>query len=148
MKEFLSDKEVIEDEDSADKTDKQAEEFLMSTLRPELNYICSNPVRACIMHMLVANKDLGHTMQVEDIARRIGKRHSVVIYHLERLLEWRIVKIIKSVEYGNTEKRTIWGLNLEYPNLMREVYTRILKFFFTQKELDKMCSINRNVRRQ
>lgn len=135
-----------ENEDSMDRQTRQSEEFLISSLRPEFNYICSNPIRASIIHMLVGNKDLGHTMQVEEIARRLGKRHSVVIYHLERLTDWKIVKIVKSVEYGDTEKRTIWGLNIDYPDLIREIYSRVLKFFFTQKELDKMCSINRNVR--
>ena len=137
--------------ESATKTenlvDGQSEEFFIYSLRPELNYICSNPVRASIIHMLVNNKDLGHTMQVEEIARRLGKRHSIIIYHLERLFSWKILRIVKSVKYGNTEKRTIWGLNLEYPNLMREVYSHILKLFFTQQELNEMCSINKNVRK-
>jgi DNA-binding transcriptional ArsR family regulator len=127
--------------------DRQTEDFLISSLRPELNYICSNPIRACIIHMLVENRDLGHTIQVEEIARRLGKRHSVMIYHLERLLEWRIVRVVKTVKHGDIEKRTIWGLNLEYPNLIREVYSRMLKLFFTQKELNKLCSINKNVRK-
>ncbi len=122
------------------------EELIMSSLRPEFNYICSNPVRACIIHMLVTNKDLGYTIQVEEIARRIGKRHSVVIYHLEQLMKWKIVRVVKSVAYGDIKKRSIWGLNLGYPNLAREIYSRILKVFYTQKELEKMCSINKKVR--
>ena len=122
------------------------ESFVINSIRPELNYISSNPVRASILHLLVGNKDLNHTMQVEEISKRLGKRHSVIIYHLERLLNWNVVKIVKSTQYGNTEKRVIWGLNLDYPNLVKEVYSRVLKLFFTQKELDKMCSINRNTR--
>ena len=132
----------IEDQE----TEENVENLMINSLRPELNYISSNPVRACIVHLLVNNKDLNHTMQVEEIAKKLGKRHSVIIYHLERLLSWNIVKIIKAVQYGDTEKRVIWGLNLEYPNLVKEIYSRILKFFFTQKELDKMCSINTNTR--
>jgi DNA-binding transcriptional ArsR family regulator len=127
--------------------EENVEDFVVSALRPELNYICSNPIRACIIHMLVKNKDLNHTIRVEEIAHKLGKRHSVVIYHLERLMDWKIVKIVKSVKYGDAgEKRSIWGLNLDYPNLVREVYTHILKVFYTQKELDKMCSVNRNIR--
>jgi len=135
-------------EKNAERTNgENAEDFIMSALRPELNYICSNPIRACIIHLLVKNKDLNHTIRVEEIAHRLGKRHSVVIYHLERLTAWRIVKIVKSVRYGELgEKRSIWGLNLDYPNIIREVYTRVLKVFFTQKELDRMCSINKNIR--
>ncbi len=144
MRELSSSESVTEDENLVG---SQSEEFFITSLRPELNYICSNPVRACIMHMFINNRELGHTMQVEDIARRIGKRHSIVIYHLERLSNWKVVKVVKSVRYGNTEKRSIWGLNLEYPNLIREVYSRILKLFFTQKELNTMCSINKSTRK-
>ena len=150
MKEFSLDKNQIKERGLIKEplTDENMEEFLISALRPELNYISSNHIRACIIHLLVNNRDLDHTMQVEEIARRLGKRHSVIIYHLERLLSWKIVKVVKSVEYRNAGKRTIWGLNLEYPNLIREIYSRILKFFFTEKELDKMCNINKNVRKQ
>lgn len=132
---------------SEDLSDRQSEEFVISTLRPELNYICSNPTRACIIHLLVQNRDLNHSMQVEEIARRIGKRHSVIIYHLEQLLKWRIVEIVKSVKYGASIKRSLWGLNLAYPNLLREIYSRVLKFFYTHNELEKMCSVNKNVRK-
>lgn len=149
MKEFSLDKNPIKGRALIKEslTDENVEDFLISALRPELNYISSNHIRACIIHLLVNNRDLNHTMQVEEIARRLGKRHSVIIYHLERLLAWKIVEVVRSVEYGNTEKRTIWGLNLEYPNLIREIYSRILKFFFTQEELDDMCSINKSVRK-
>jgi DNA-binding transcriptional ArsR family regulator len=126
--------------------EKEVEDFIINSMKPEMNAISSNPVRAAIIHLLVKSSDLNHTMQVEEIAKRLGKRHSVIIYHLERLLEWKIVKIVKSIRYGNTQKRVIWGLNLEYPNLIKEVYSRILKLFFTQKELEKMCSINTNAR--
>lgn len=122
------------------------EEFLISALRPELNFICSNTTRACIIHLLVKSKDSNHTMRVEEIARRIGKRHSVVIYHLERLMGWKIVDVFKSVNYGNSTRRSLWGLNLAYPNLICEVYTRILKFFYTHEDLEKLCSMNKNVR--
>ena len=122
------------------------ENFIISSIKPEMNYICSNSIRACIIHMLVKNKDLNHTMQVEEIAKRLGKRHSVVIYHLERLMSWKIVNVIKSSAYGNGEKRAIWGLNLGFPNLVREVYLRVLKVFYTEKELERLCSVNKNAR--
>ncbi len=128
--------------------DEGTESIVISSIRPELNYITSNPVRASIIHLLVNNNDLGHTMQVEEIAKRLGKRHSVIIYHLERLLAWNIVRVVKSVKYGDTEKRVIWGLRTEYPNLIKEVYSRIVKYFFTQKQLDKMCNLNSTVRQR
>jgi len=130
-------------------TSKEDEEHFISIIRPELNQICSNPIRASIVHLLVQNKDLGHTIQVEEIAKKLGKRHSVVIYHLERLANWKIVEVAKSTKYGDESiKRSIWGLNLAYPMLVKEVYSRIVKLFYTQKELDKMCSINNNVRKK
>jgi DNA-binding transcriptional ArsR family regulator len=122
-------------------------EYLLSLIKPELNQICSNPVRACIIHMLVQNKDLDHTMQVEEMSKRLGKRHSVIIYHLERLEDWGIVHVVKKSRYGDEGvKRRIWGLNLNYPTMVKDIYGRILKHFYTQKQLEKMCAINQNVR--
>jgi hypothetical protein len=133
--------------DTSPEDEKNVEYLLTNSLRPELNYICANPIRACIIHLLVKNKDLNHTIRVEELAQKLGRRHSVIIYHLERLKDWKIVKVIKAVQYGDDgQKRSIWGLNLDYPNLVREVYSRIVKVFFTEKELDSMSSVNRNVR--
>ena len=126
--------------------EEDIEEKIIDMMRPEFNFICSNPVRASILHLLVNNADVNHTMRVEDMAHRIGKRHSIVIYHLEQLAEWKLVEVVKNNIYGSKEKRSIWGLNLKYPNLIREIYTRILKIFFTQNDLEKMCNINRNAR--
>jgi hypothetical protein len=127
--------------------EKNVEYLLTNSLRPELNYICANPIRACIIHLMAKNRDLNHTIRVEELAQKLGRRHSVIIYHLERLKDWKIVKVIKAVQYGDEgQKRSIWGLNMDYPNLVREVYTRIVKVFFTEKELDSMSSVNRNVR--
>lgn len=128
-------------------SDKQGmgEKFL-NMLRPELNFICSNAIRACILHMMIRAKDLNYTMGVEEMSRRLGKRHSVIIYHLEQLEKWRLVGVVKSLKHGNKERRSIWGLNLDLPRLINEVYGRMIKFFYTQQELDEMCSVNRNVR--
>ena len=144
MKKFLLNTDLAR---SVGPAEEKVEDFIISTLRPELNYICANPIRACIIHMLVKNKDLNHTIQVEEIARRLGKRHSVIIYHLEQLNKWKIVEFVKSVKYGTSIKRSLWGLNLAYPNLVREIYSRILKIFYTHNELEKMCSVNKNVRK-
>jgi predicted transcriptional regulator len=127
-------------------SEDNSEDFFISTLRPEFNIICSNPVRACITHIFIKSKDLNHTMRVEEISHKVGKRHSVVIYHLEQLAKWKIVKVVKAQKYGGSEKRTIWGLNMDLPELVKEIYSHMLKFFFTQKELDKMCNINKNAR--
>lgn len=131
----------------SDDTLIEDENYFISLLKPELNIVCSNPIRASIVHMLMKNKDLNYTMQVEEISKKIGKRHSVVIYHLERLKAWKVVKVVKSIDCGEYQKRSIWGLNLEYPSLVKEVYGRILKLYYTQKELDNKCTVNKNLRK-
>lgn len=136
MNKILLNQEGAENEDS-----------VLYSVRPEFNRICYNPIRASIIHLLVKAKDLNHTLSVEELAFKLGKRHSVVIHHLEKLFEWKIVDVIKSFKYGNRSKRSIWGLNLKYPNLIQNIYSHMLKTFYTQNELDKMCSINRCARK-
>lgn len=131
---------------SSNVMEEKPEEKFIDMMRPEFNFICSNPVRASILHLLVRGADVNYTMRVEDIAHRIGKRHSVVIYHLEQLTEWKLVEVVKNGKYGIKTRRSIWGLNLKYPRLIQEIYTRILKFFYTQNDLEIMCNINKNVR--
>ena len=126
--------------------DKETEERIINTVRPEFNYICYNSIRAGILHLLIKNVELNYSLSVEEISRKLGKRHSVIIHHLERLEEWRLVEVVKSSKYGNKEKRKIWGLNLKYPNLILRVYNYLLKIFYTPAELEKMCSVNKNVR--
>lgn len=132
---FLDINEKVEDEES-----------LIFNLRPEFNRICYNPVRASIIHLLINSRDLNHSMSVEDIAQKLGKRHSVIIYHLEKLKDWKLVSIVKSYKYGKKEKRSIWGLNLSYTSLIQDVYSHMTKTLYTMKDLEEMCSINKNVR--
>ena len=123
------------------------EESMLYSLRPEFNIICYNPTRAAIIHLLVKSKDLNYALSVEDIAQRLGKRHSVIIHHLEKLMKWRIVDVVRTFKHGGKERRSIWGLNLKYPNIVQNVYSHMLKTFYTVNELERMCSINRSVRR-
>jgi DNA-binding transcriptional ArsR family regulator len=132
---FLDMNERVEDEES-----------LIFNLRPEFNRICYNPVRASIIHLLVNSRDLNHSLSVEDIAKKLGKRHSVIIYHLEKLKEWKLVSIVRSYKYGSKKKRSIWGLDLRYANLIQDLYSHMTKTLYTMKDLEEMCSINRNVR--
>src|SRR3990172_2629236 len=123
------------------------EESMIFNIRPEFNRISYNPIRASIIHMLVKNKDLKHTSSVEELSKKLGKRHSVVIHHLEKLARWKIVDVVKSVKHGSSERRSIWGLNMKYPNLVQNLYSYILKTFYTTHELDKMCCVDNNVRK-
>ena len=122
------------------------EEGLIYNLRPEFNRICYNSIRASIIHLLVKSKELNHSLSVEEISRRLGKRHSVIIHHLEKLMGWKIVSVVKSYKYGRKQKRSIWGLNLNYPNLIKNVYSHLLKTFYTINELEELCNVNESAR--
>jgi len=123
------------------------EESMIYSLRPEFNIICYNPTRASIIHLLVKSRDLNHSLSVEDMSLRLGKRHSVIIHHLEKLMRWKIVDVVRTFKYGDKERRSIWGLNLKYPNLVQNVYSHMLKTFYTANELDGLCCINKSVRK-
>jgi len=123
------------------------EDSIMFNLRPEFNRICYNPIRASIIHLLVKSKDLNYSLSVEEIAHKLGKRHSIIIHHLEKLHYWKIVDVVRSFKHGNKNRRSIWGLNLKYPNLVQNTYSHMLKTFYTASELDKMCCVNKNTRK-
>lgn len=123
------------------------EESILYSLRPEFNIICYNSTRASIIHLLVKSKDLNHSLSVEEISQKLGKRHSVVIHHLEKLMKWKVVNVVRAFRYGNKERRSIWGLNLKYPNLIQDIYSHMLKTFYTVNELERMCCINKSVRK-
>ncbi len=133
---LLNTSENVENEDS-----------VIFNIRPEFNRICYNPVRASIIHLLVKSKDLNHSLSVEEISFKLGKRHSVVIHHLEKLQDWKVIDIVRSLKYGSKTRRSIWGLNLKYPNLIQNVYSYMLKTFYTTTDLDKMCSTDRCARK-
>ncbi len=135
---FIEEEENIEEDEMS----------YINYLRPIFNRICYNSIRACIIHLLVKAKDFNHALPVEEIAFRLGKRHSVILFHLEKLEEWKIVVVVRKEKYGKKKKRSVWGLNSKYTNLVREIYFHILKTFFTVEELDRMCSVNKNVRKK
>ena len=122
------------------------EESIIYSIRPEFNRICYNSIRASIIHLLVKTKELNHSLSVEEISHRLGKRHSVVIHHLEKLMDWKIVDVVKTYKYGRKQRRSIWGLNLRYPNLIKDVYSYLLKTFYTISELEELCNINQSAR--
>jgi len=127
--------------------DPKIEERIINLLKPEFNLICYNPIRASILHLLIKTKELNHALRVEEIAFKLGKRHSVILHHLEQLKEWNLVRIVKNSKWGNKQKRVIWGLNLKYPRLILNVYAHLLKTFYTIQELERMCNVNLNVRK-
>lgn len=107
-------------------------------LLPETSIICSNRVRACILHLLVNSGDTLHSMQVEKLASKIGTSPRVVIYHLEKLKGWGLVEVVKTKRHGSKNRRTIWGLNLKHPGWISECYNVVRNHFFEEKELKEL----------
>jgi DNA-binding transcriptional ArsR family regulator len=125
--------------------DEETEKKVIENFLPDIIEICSNPVRACIIHLLIKSQSTGHSLKVEDMAFRLGTYHRIVLHHLERLKKWELVEVRRLKSYGKKSKRSVWGLNLRYPNWIFEVYTSI-KNGFTETELKKMCGRNISMR--
>jgi DNA-binding transcriptional ArsR family regulator len=125
--------------------DKDTEREIIQTFLPETVEILKNPIRAGIINLLVNSPNTGHSMKVEQLAYKLGTYHRIIIYHLERLQKWEMVTVKKSCKYGNKTKRSIWGLNLKYPNWISEVYSNIRESF-DNNLLEVICSKNINIR--
>ena len=119
---------------------------IIARFMPEIGSICSNQTRAAIIHMMVKTPETLHSMNVETICYRLGIRQSIAIHHLEKLEEWKLVEVKKNQRYGNKTRRSIWGLNLRYPNWISECYQSVRAHFFSEKELDKITNINKSLR--
>jgi hypothetical protein len=85
-------------------------------------------------------------MRVEDLAFKLGIRPRVLIYHLEKMEGWKLLEVKKSQKYGNKERRSIWGLDLRYPNWVLECYKTIRTHFFTEDELNQITNKNKSFR--
>jgi DNA-binding transcriptional ArsR family regulator len=113
---------------------------------PEIGVICSNPVRAGIRYLLVSSPETMHSMKVEDLAFKLGTRQSIIIHHLERLSDWKLVEVKKNQKYGKSTRRSIWGLDLRYSTWILECYKNLRNHFFSEKDLYKMTTVNKNLR--
>ncbi|MFH8121125.1 MAG: winged helix-turn-helix domain-containing protein, partial [Candidatus Aenigmatarchaeota archaeon] len=113
---------------------------------PEIRVICNNKIRAGILHLLINSPESLHAMQVEELCFKLGIKPSVCIHHLEKLADWKLVEVRKSRKYGEKSRRSIWGLNLKYPNWILECYRNIRNYFFTEKELEEITSKNKAFR--
>ena len=119
---------------------------VVSNFMPEIGTICSNQIRAGILHLLVNSPETMHSMKVEDICFKLGIRQSLCIHHLEKLMDCRLVDVKKNQRYGNKTRRSIWGLDLRYPNWILECYKSVRSHFFSEKDLDKITNINKSLR--
>ena len=113
---------------------------------PQIRMICSNKTRASILYLLIKSFDTSHSMQVEELSFRLGVSQRVVIYHLEKLKEWRIVEVKKSQKYGDKSRRSIWGLDLNNTNWVIRCYNNIVKHFFDERELEQLTTKNKSFR--
>jgi len=127
--------------------DKNSDLETLTKHLPEIRKICSNKIRAGILHLLVNSPETLHSMQVEQLSFKLGIRPTVCIHHLEKLEKWKLVEVKKRQNYGNKERRTIWGLNLRYPSWVLECYKNIRTFFFSEKELKEITSRNKSFRK-
>ena len=126
--------------------DENVDIGILTRFMPEVGTICSNKTRAGILHLLVNSPQTMHSMKVENICFKLGIRQSVAIHHLEKLEEWRLVEVKKHQRYGKKTRRSIWGLNLSHPNWISECYKSVRNHFFSEKELDKITTINKSLR--
>ncbi len=126
---------------------KDMDVYVTKKFLPETGIICSNKVRACILHLLVNSDDTLHSMQVESIASKTGTSQRVIIYHLEKLMEWGLVTVKKNKKHGSKERRVIWGLNLKHPGWVSECYNVIRNHFFDEDELKELTKRNKNSRK-
>jgi len=126
--------------------DGEADIDTLIKFMPEIEMICSNQTRAGIMHLLINSPESLHSMKVEDICFKLGIRQSVCVHHLEKLNEWKLIEVKKYQKYGNKIRRSIWGLDLRYPNWILECYKRIRVHFFSEKELYQVTNVNKCLR--
>lgn len=122
---------------------EENEQNIMKQFLPEMFKICSNKIRAGILHLLIYSPNTLHSMQVERLALKLGIRPRVLLFHLEKLTDWKLLEVKKNQKYGSKIKRSIWGLNLRHPNWIMECYKTIRSHFFTQEQLSEIT--NRNV---
>jgi len=128
-------------------TNKENDVDIITRFTPEIGTLCSNHLRAGIIHILVNSPETMHSMKVEDLCYRLGTSQSVAIHHLEKLMDCRVIDVKKKQKYGRKEKRSIWGLDLRHPNWILECYKNIRVHFFSLKELEKITNVNQSFRR-
>ena len=126
--------------------DNEASIDVVANFMPEIGLICSNQIRAGIIHLLINSPATMHSMKVEDICFKLGVRQSVCIYHLERLMDCKLVEVKKNQRYGKRTRRSIWGLDLRYPSWISECYKSIRTHFFSEKELNQITNMNKSLR--
>jgi len=73
--------------------------------------VCSNINRVAILHLLRSSPK--REMQAEKMSQMLGISHRTVLYHLDVLEEYDLVKVSGFRRKGQKMLRSVWGLNLE-----------------------------------
>lgn len=90
---------------------------VIKKFEPFLEFICSNQYRIKIIELLLKNKDVGYTISVSELKDKLKLHHSTVIYHLEKLQEYKLVEPV-----SQAGKRRYWRLDLKYPKWIERVH--------------------------
>ena len=94
--------------------------------------------------MLFRSPQTNYSMQVERMAERMGVRHSLVLYHLDKLHGWKLVVPIKHA--ASSSKRNVWQLNLNYPTILQVVHSYLTEMY-TPAELTELSNKNKSFRK-
>ena len=80
--------------------DEESEKGVIQNNVPDLIEICSNPIRAGIIHILIRSPTTGLSLKVEDMAFKLGTYHRIILHHLERLEKWELVEVKRLKKYA------------------------------------------------
>lgn len=107
-------------------------------IRADLDHLCSRPVRIAILHLLLNSVESGHCLSLKRIAQRLGKRPSLIHYHLKELERYGLVEQVSR----RSKHCKSWGLCMHNMEGVKLVYAYALRNFYTQRELEKFCNSN------
>ncbi len=102
-------------------------------LRADSEFIFSNSVRVSIINYLLNSSITGHSASLNKLSSSLGKRPSLIHYHLKLLEEYNIVKPISS----SGRKVRTWGLNTEYLNALKNLMNMVIPFLKSDENIQE-----------
>jgi DNA-binding transcriptional ArsR family regulator len=99
-------------------------ESIEASLKSDI--VSSNINRVAILHLL--RNCPKREMQAEKLAQMIGVSHRTVLYHLDVLENYELVKVAGFRKKGRKMLRSVWGLNIENGQ-MEKIFRHIEKKF-------------------
>ncbi|HJW97453.1 MAG TPA: helix-turn-helix domain-containing protein [archaeon] len=104
--------------------------------------VASNINRVAILHLLRSCPK--KEMQAEKMSQILGISHRTVLYHLDVLEDYELVKVSGFRKKGQKMLRSVWGLNLE--NGQAERLFRNIERKFPPEEIRKLIKSGRYAR--